>query len=124
MSMTKTVTLHCNAGNHSWERPSQRGKRPLNCPDCAPKKVKQDKPTIVTVVNAMTEPKKVISPEMIAKAEAEYNEAAENAKSAFLKVDAQKDTHSDAFDAANDAWKAAERQVEIKFKTMMNMVGK
>lgn len=27
-----TVTLHCQAGNHSWERPSQRGRRPLNCP--------------------------------------------------------------------------------------------
>ncbi len=27
-----TVTLHCQAGNHAWERPSQRGRRPLNCP--------------------------------------------------------------------------------------------
>jgi hypothetical protein len=29
------VTLHCQAGNHTWERPSQRGKRPFNCPEHA-----------------------------------------------------------------------------------------
>jgi hypothetical protein len=31
----KMVTLHCQAGNHTWERPSQRGKRPFNCPEHA-----------------------------------------------------------------------------------------
>lgn len=36
--MTKTVTLWCTTGEHNWERPSQRGKRPLNCPDHAPQK--------------------------------------------------------------------------------------
>lgn len=28
----KTITLHCHAGNHDWERPAIRGRRPLNCP--------------------------------------------------------------------------------------------
>jgi len=26
-------TLHCEAGNHTWERPSQRGRIPINCPE-------------------------------------------------------------------------------------------
>jgi hypothetical protein len=34
--MDKTVTLFCQAGQHEWQRPSQRGRRPLNCPNCAP----------------------------------------------------------------------------------------
>lgn len=36
--MSETVTLHCQLGNHSWERPKQRGKRPFNCPEHAPEK--------------------------------------------------------------------------------------
>ncbi len=31
-----TVTLHCQAG-HDWERPSQRGRRPLWCPEHRPR---------------------------------------------------------------------------------------
>lgn len=31
--MSDTVTLHCQEGNHDWERPKQRGKRPFNCPE-------------------------------------------------------------------------------------------
>lgn len=27
------TTLHCEIGNHSWERESQRGRPPKNCPD-------------------------------------------------------------------------------------------
>lgn len=30
---TKTVTLHCKAGDHDWERPSKRGRQPQNCPE-------------------------------------------------------------------------------------------
>lgn len=30
---SKTVELHCEAGNHKWERESQRGRRPINCPE-------------------------------------------------------------------------------------------
>ncbi len=30
------VTLHCQAGDHDWLRPSQRGRRPLNCPEHQP----------------------------------------------------------------------------------------
>lgn len=29
-----TVTLFCQAGQHQWERPSQRGRRPASCPAC------------------------------------------------------------------------------------------
>jgi hypothetical protein len=29
-----TVTLHCELGDHTWERESQRGRRPASCPDC------------------------------------------------------------------------------------------
>lgn len=29
----KTQTLHCVKGDHEWERPSQRGKLPVNCPN-------------------------------------------------------------------------------------------
>ncbi len=36
--MSDTVTLHCQIGNHSWERARQRGKRPFNCPEHAPEK--------------------------------------------------------------------------------------
>ena len=32
----KFVTLHCAIGDHDWERTSQRGKRPLNCPEHKP----------------------------------------------------------------------------------------
>lgn len=30
-----TVTLTCQTCRKEWERPSQRGRRPLNCPACA-----------------------------------------------------------------------------------------
>lgn len=33
MNTTKTVTLHCQAGDHTWERPSQRGRKPFSCPE-------------------------------------------------------------------------------------------
>ena len=26
-------TLHCEAGNHEWQRPAQRGRIPINCPE-------------------------------------------------------------------------------------------
>lgn len=26
------TTLHCEAGNHDWERPPTRGRKPINCP--------------------------------------------------------------------------------------------
>lgn len=28
-------TLYCEAGDHEWERPAQRGRTPINCPDHA-----------------------------------------------------------------------------------------
>lgn len=28
-----TVTLYCQAGDHNWERESQRGRKPHSCPD-------------------------------------------------------------------------------------------
>lgn len=31
--MSEMVTLHCETGNHSWERPKQRGRRPHSCPE-------------------------------------------------------------------------------------------
>ena len=27
------VTLHCQAGDHDWERQSQRGRKPHSCPE-------------------------------------------------------------------------------------------
>lgn len=44
--MSKTVTLHCEIGNHPWERPSGRGRRPRNCPDHTPQEpsVSKDSP--------------------------------------------------------------------------------
>lgn len=35
--MPNTVTLHCKAGNHSWERERKRGRKPENCPEHSPK---------------------------------------------------------------------------------------
>jgi hypothetical protein len=32
----KVQTLHCEIGNHSWERPSARGVKPHNCPEHKP----------------------------------------------------------------------------------------
>lgn len=29
-------TLHCQAGDHIWRRPKQRGKKPINCPEHRP----------------------------------------------------------------------------------------
>jgi hypothetical protein len=29
-------TLHCETGNHNWDRPSQRGRKPKNCPEHKP----------------------------------------------------------------------------------------
>lgn len=28
-----TVALYCQAGDHNWERQSQRGRKPHSCPD-------------------------------------------------------------------------------------------
>lgn len=33
-----TVTLWCETGAHHWERESQRGRKPLNCPEHIPVK--------------------------------------------------------------------------------------
>jgi hypothetical protein len=32
-------TLHCQAGNHEWQRAAQRGRTPLNCPEHTEEKV-------------------------------------------------------------------------------------
>jgi hypothetical protein len=29
----KTRTLYCKAGEHEWQRPAQKGRAPLNCPE-------------------------------------------------------------------------------------------
>jgi hypothetical protein len=50
-------TLHCQIGNHDWERPSQRGRKPLSCPQCvgiAPSAGSVKAPT-VTVQTALCE---------------------------------------------------------------------
>lgn len=31
--MSETVRLHCETGNHDWDRPKQRGRRPTDCPE-------------------------------------------------------------------------------------------
>lgn len=36
--MSETVTLHCANGNHDWERPKQRGRRPTDCPEHSEKR--------------------------------------------------------------------------------------
>lgn len=33
MTNVLMTTLHCHAGDHDWQRPSQRGRKPLNCPE-------------------------------------------------------------------------------------------
>src|SRR5690606_9367545 len=38
ISLNRTVTLLCQAGQHYWERPAQRGRPPVNCPEHAPEK--------------------------------------------------------------------------------------
>ena len=37
---TKTANLYCEVGKHHWDRPAQRGKKPHNCPEHAPIKIK------------------------------------------------------------------------------------
>lgn len=39
--MPNTVTLHCELGDHDWERVSQRGRRPRSCPECLSKAAPQ-----------------------------------------------------------------------------------
>jgi len=34
-------TLYCQAGDHTWERPSQRGRTPINCPEHSEVKTNQ-----------------------------------------------------------------------------------
>ena len=34
--MSKMVTLWCEEGQHNWYRQSQRGRKPINCPDHVP----------------------------------------------------------------------------------------
>lgn len=36
--MSETVTLHCEAGDHFWQRPKQRGRRPTDCPEHSEKR--------------------------------------------------------------------------------------
>jgi hypothetical protein len=42
-------TLHCKAGNHEWQRPAQKGRVPVDCPEhktvveLKPKKIKKVK---------------------------------------------------------------------------------
>ena len=38
--MTKTITLHCEAGKHEWQRPAQKGRAPFNCPEHSANKTK------------------------------------------------------------------------------------
>lgn len=39
-------TLYCEAGKHEWERPAQRGRKPLNCPEHAAPKPTTDGPKL------------------------------------------------------------------------------
>jgi hypothetical protein len=54
-----TTTLFCEAGQHNWERESQRGRKPFNCPEhaSAAPKVK------LQAVRAEGEPQRAIRPE-------------------------------------------------------------
>jgi hypothetical protein len=36
--MADLETLHCKRGDHEWNRPKKRGKKPTNCPDHTPVK--------------------------------------------------------------------------------------
>lgn len=49
-----TETLHCKAGDHSWEREIKRGRKPASCPDCKnkPTKTKNKKVDEKTLKNA------------------------------------------------------------------------
>lgn len=42
MSEKKMMVLHCEAGNHEWERESRRGRPPINCPEHT-----VDKPVVI-----------------------------------------------------------------------------
>lgn len=42
-SPAQTVTLYCQIGDHNWERPAIRGRRPSACPDCLAKQQPQEK---------------------------------------------------------------------------------
>lgn len=40
-----TTTLYCQAGDHDWERESQRGRKPHSCPDHQEVEVTSDEAT-------------------------------------------------------------------------------
>lgn len=47
--MAETVTLWCELGEHHWERPRKRGRKPINCPEHQP--VAIDQPAKISVVS-------------------------------------------------------------------------
>jgi hypothetical protein len=34
--VSKTQSLYCQSGKHEWQRPSQKGRKPLHCPNHLP----------------------------------------------------------------------------------------
>ena len=77
--MPKTVTLICQYNGHEWERESQRGRRPLYCPEHSGAMAASAASADALATGAVSVPKVAIDPEAVAKVFAEYEVAFDRA---------------------------------------------
>jgi len=139
----KTVTLWCQAGKHEWERQSQRGRRPLNCPEhsveadttgASVEKIKGnldalEKARAVKVQRAQErEAENIANRERIANearekvpvVQAQFDEARQAEQKAFTKWDKIK-PGSLKYEAAQEAWEAAANKTDRILTRLMSL---
>lgn len=73
--MSKMVTLVCQHGGHEWQRESQRGRRPLYCPEHAAAHAAPTLSADAITTGHVSVPKVTIDPAAVNKAFAEYEKA-------------------------------------------------
>lgn len=135
----KTVTLWCETGKHNWERPSQRGRRPVNCPEHTPTvlPIEGDLPPVEedplakarAVKSLRKQQREALDREKkqdeikrlrkaLPKLNKAYDKACDEANAAFMKVE-KKTSPGPQYTKARDAWYAAENRSEAAMNAVI-----
>lgn len=146
----KTVTLHCQAGNHEWERPSQRGRRPVNCPEhmdavVTPSAPKDEEAKVQARIRALELARQAKADNIVArererdearariredakvritKVEAELSKAMNEEQKLFAKIDAldlKGKTHSANYTALHERWAEAGVRVDKAINRILQL---
>lgn len=146
----KTVTLYCEAGKHEWDRPSQRGRRPINCPEhtdavVTPSTPKNEEAKVQARIRALELARQAKADNIaarererdearnraredakvrITKVEAELSKAMDEEQKLFAKIDAldtKGKTHTTAYTTLYEKWTDAGVQVDKAINRILQL---